>query len=262
MDHGDPLDSARNDALAELAARHDVACVATNNVHYATPTQRRLATAVAAVRARRSLDEIDPWLPAASWAHLRSGAEQARRFARYPGVVDLAAEIGRAAAFDLALVAPDLPPFPVSRRLTEMQYLRRLVEEGGTRRYGPRPNDPTEDLSLRARAWRTLDHELDVIEGLGFPGYFLVVWDIVRFCTEVDIYCQGRGARPSARSATPSASPRPMPCRSVCCSNGSCRPNVTGHPTSTSTSRATAARRSSSTCTAATGGTTPHRWRT
>ena len=84
-DHGDPLDSARNDALAELAARHDVGCVATTNAHYATPAQRRLATALAAVRARRSLAELDPWLPAAAGAHLRSGAEQRRRFARYPG---------------------------------------------------------------------------------------------------------------------------------------------------------------------------------
>jgi error-prone DNA polymerase len=90
-DHGHPLDSARNDGLAELAARFDLACVATNNVHYATPAQRRLATAVAAVRARRSLDDLDPWLPASAGAHLRSGAEQARRFARYPGVVEQAA---------------------------------------------------------------------------------------------------------------------------------------------------------------------------
>src|SRR4051812_33515020 len=130
-DHGDPLDSARNDALAELAARHDLACVATNNVHYATPSQRNLATAIAAVRARRSLDELDPWLPASTGAHLRSGAEQARRFLRYPGVVEAAAEIGRAAAFDLSLVAPNLPPFPCPRgrdgiQLTEMQYLRQL----------------------------------------------------------------------------------------------------------------------------------------
>ena len=111
-DHGDPLDSARNDALAEVAHRTGVECVATNNVHYATPSQRKLATAVAAVRARRSLAELDPWLPAAAGAHLRSGAEQARRFARYPGVVERAAEVGRAAAFDLSLVAPNLPPFP------------------------------------------------------------------------------------------------------------------------------------------------------
>ena len=111
-DHGDPLDSARNDVLAELAARHDVGCVATTNAHYATPAQRRLATALAAVRARSSLAELDPWLPAAAGAHLRSGAEQRRRFVRYPGVVELAGEIGRAAAFDLSLVAPALPPFP------------------------------------------------------------------------------------------------------------------------------------------------------
>jgi error-prone DNA polymerase len=197
-DHGDPLDTVRNDALAELAARHDVGCVATNNVHYATPAERRLATAVAAVRSRRSLTDIDPWLPAAATAHLRSGAEQARRFLRYPGVVEHAAAIGRAAAFDLALVAPKLPPYPCppgpdGRPLSEMAYLRHLAEEGGLRRYGERPA-PHEDLSLRARAWRTIDHELDVIEHLGFPGYFLVVWDIVQFCERANIYCQGRGS--------------------------------------------------------------------
>jgi len=197
-DHGHPLDSVRNDALAELAARHDVGCIATNNVHYATPAQRRLATAVAAVRARRSLDDLDPWLPASAGAHLRSGAEQLRRFARYPGVVELAAEVGRAAAFDLSLVAPRLPPFPCpagpdGAPLAEMAYLRQLVEAGGRRRYGERPA-AHEDLSLRARAWRTIDHELDVIEGLGFAGYFLVVWDIVEFCNRADIFCQGRGS--------------------------------------------------------------------
>ena len=197
-DHGDPLDSARNDALVELAARHDLVCIATNNVHYATPAQRKLATAVAAVRARRSLDDLDPWLPATAGAHLRSGAEQARRFLRYPGAVESAAEIGRAAAFDLSLVAPSLPPYPcplgpTGDTLTEMQYLRQLVDDGARRRYGDRPA-AYEDLSLRARAWRTIDHELEVIETLGFAGYFLVVWDIVRFCNEADIYCQGRGS--------------------------------------------------------------------
>ena len=56
---------------------------------------------------------------------------------------------------------------------------------------GPAPH---EDLSLRARAWRTIDHELAIIEQLGFAGYFLVVWDLVRFCKEQNIYCQGRGS--------------------------------------------------------------------
>jgi error-prone DNA polymerase len=192
-DHGDPLDTARNDALAELAARADLACIATNNVHYAQPARRPLATALAAVRARRSLDEIDPWLPGGAGAHLRSGAEQARRFARYPGVVEQAAEIGRAAAFDLSLVAPQLPPFPCPDGLSEMAYLRRITEEAGRRRYGERPA-AGETASMRARAWTTIDHELAIIEALGFPGYFLVVWDIVEFCRRSNIFCQGRGS--------------------------------------------------------------------
>ena len=132
-DHGDPLDSARNDALATLAVRAGLPLVATNNVHYAVPARRRLATALAAVRARRSLDDLAGWLPAAAGAHLRSGDEQARRFARWPGAVELAAELGRACAFDLALVAPQLPPFPCPDGLDEMTYLRRLVEEGAHR---------------------------------------------------------------------------------------------------------------------------------
>jgi error-prone DNA polymerase len=197
-DHGDPLDSVRNDALAELAHRHDVPCVATGNVHYAAPAGRPLATALAAVRARRSLDELDPWLPAAAGAHLRSGAEMARRFARYPGTVERAAELGAAAAFDLALVAPSLPPFPCPEGLDEMSYLRRLAEEGATKRYGPRPGTgpPVHQVpeEIRRRAWVAIDHELAIIETLGYPGYFLVVWDIVEYCRVSNIYCQGRGS--------------------------------------------------------------------
>jgi error-prone DNA polymerase len=189
-DHGDPLDSARNDALADLAVRAGVDLVVTNNVHYGHPSRRPLATALAAVRARRSLDEMEGWLPGGAGAHLRSGAEQARRFARYPGVVDRAAELGLECAFDLRLVAPNLPPFPCPDGLDEMGYLRRLVAEKAARpqRYGPPERERVPG------AYRQLAHELDLIEQLGFPGYFLIVWDIVRFCQEQRIFCQGRGS--------------------------------------------------------------------
>jgi error-prone DNA polymerase len=187
-DHGDPLDSARNDALVRLAYRARVEVVATNNVHYATPSRRRLATALAAVRARSSLAELDGWLPAGAGAHLRSGFEQAARLARYPGTIELAAELGRDLAFDLELVAPRLPDFPVPPGHTEMSWLRELASQGATRRYGPRGSERVPG------AWRQIDHELAMIEQLGFPGYFLIVWDIVEFCRRADIYCQGRGS--------------------------------------------------------------------
>jgi len=186
-DHGLPLDSVRNDGLAALATRAGVDVVATANAHHHDMSRRRLAAAMAAVRARRSLDEIDGWLPPAGMP-LRSGEEQSRRFARYPGVVERAAAIGIECAFDLSLVAPSLPPYPCPDGLHEMAFLHRLVDEGGAHRYGARGAERVDG------AWAQIDHELDLIEQLGFPGYFLVVWDIVEFCRRSGILCQGRGS--------------------------------------------------------------------
>ncbi|MYB04213.1 MAG: DNA polymerase III subunit alpha, partial [Acidimicrobiaceae bacterium] len=187
-DHGDPLDSHRNDALAELGVRRGVQPVCANAVRYATPADRRLADALAAVGDRRSLSDHDGWLGAWGGAHLRSGAEQARRFARYPGATDAAARLGLECAFSLSLVAPELPPYPWPDGLDEAAYLRRLATEGATARYGP------PEAERVPGAWHQIDHELDLIERLGFPGYFLVVWDITSFCRSRDIYCQGRGS--------------------------------------------------------------------
>ena len=187
-DHGDPADTARNDALAALATRCSVETVVTNNVHYATPQRWRLAAAQAAIRARRSLDELDGWLPPAGSAHLRSGAEQAARFARYPGVVAATADLALSCAFDLRLVAPRLPDFPVPQGHTEATWLRQLTYEGALRRYGSQHDERVPGAYLQ------IERELATITELGFPGYFLIVWDIVEFCRRASIYCQGRGS--------------------------------------------------------------------
>ncbi|HST64051.1 MAG TPA: error-prone DNA polymerase [Mycobacteriales bacterium] len=186
--HGDPLDDARNDALAELAAARGLATVATGNAHYASPRRRRLATALAAVRARRSLDEMDGWLPAAGTAHLRSGAEMAERFRRFPGAVERAAELGLACAFDLQLVAPQLPDWDTPDGYDEMRWLRELTLSRAVQRYG------TPGAERVPGAYKQLAHELDMIAQLDFPGYFLIVSEIVDFCRESDILCQGRGS--------------------------------------------------------------------
>ena len=143
---------------------------------------------MAAVRARRPLAELDAWLPPAATACLRSGAEQERRFARWPGAVARAAEIGRACAFDLHLVAPGLPDCRVPAGHTEQSWLAELVRSGALDRYGPRASERVPG------AWAQIDHELDVIGKLGYAGYFLIVWDIVEFCRRHNIYCQGHGS--------------------------------------------------------------------
>jgi len=185
IDLGYPLDTTHNDLLAEMALELRLPTVATNAAHYAQPNRGELATALAAVRARRSLDEMDGWLPPAPTAYLRSGAEMRRRFARYPGAVTRSALLGVQLSFDLKLVAPELPPFEIPGH-TEISYLRKKTYEGALVRYGTREQDP--------KAYKQIDHELKVIQELNFPGYFLIVADIVDFCRSKGIYCQGRGS--------------------------------------------------------------------
>ncbi|EID17824.1 error-prone DNA polymerase [Mycolicibacterium phlei] len=184
--HGHPCDDERNAVLADLAPRFGLSVVATTAAHFAEPSRGRLAMAMGAIRARHSLDEAAGYLAPLGGSHLRSGAEMARLFADRPEVVTAAAELGEQCAFELALIAPQLPPFDVPEGHTENSWLRHLTMEGASRRYGPPHRAP--------RAYAQIEHELRIIEQLDFPGYFLVVHDITRFCKENGILCQGRGS--------------------------------------------------------------------
>ncbi len=183
VDHGRPDDSTINDRLVELARVHDLPVVATNAVHYAQPRQYRLASAMAAVRARRSLPEMDGWLPVPG-AHLRSGEEMARIFARYPGVIEQTVAVAQECAFNLRLAKPRLPKLEVPPGETPISWLRELTRRGVEELYPDR----------REIAYERLQRELAVIEEKDFPGYFLIVHDMVDFARKRGILCQGRGS--------------------------------------------------------------------
>ena len=184
IDHGNPLDTRDNDVLAALAAERGLPLLATNNVHYAVPQREHLAAAVAAVRANRGLDELDGWLPAHAGAHLRSGAEMAERFARYPGAVARTVTLADELAFPLRRAKPALPKQEVPEGHTPMSWLRQLVWEAVPRKYP--------DLKPEHEA--RIERELGVIEMKDFPGYFLIVYGIVQEARRRGILCQGRGS--------------------------------------------------------------------
>ncbi|MGH3372005.1 MAG: PHP domain-containing protein, partial [Nocardioidaceae bacterium] len=173
IDHQLPLDTDRNDILAGLAAERGLSVVATNNVHYTVPAQHKLAAAAAAVRARRDLDSMDGWLPPSGMAFLRSGEEMVARFRRYDGAIARSVAIADQVAFDLRRAKPRLPLRDVPPGETPMSWLRHLTLKGAELRYGTRAERPD--------AYQRLERELDVIEERNFPGYFLIVEDIVRF---------------------------------------------------------------------------------
>src|SRR5690606_16343275 len=149
-----------------------------------TPQRRHLAAAIAAVRANRSLDELDGWLPAHGAAFLRSGAEMTARFARYPGAIAHTVALADELSFPLRRVKPALPKQEVPPGHTPMSGLRHRVWEAVPRAYP--------DLLPEQRA--RIERELSVIEMKDFPGYFLIVHGIVQEARRRGILCQGRGS--------------------------------------------------------------------
>ena len=187
--HGMPEDDPRNDLMWEVAQKLGMSAVATNQVHYHDRRDAYLAEVLAAIGGRRTLAQADGFRPASDERYLKHPEEMVYRFARYPGVVARAADIGRRLAFDLGLVAPQLPDFPMPGHFQdEMDYLRHLTWEGARDVY------PGSDDGIDPVARRRLEHELTIICQLGFPGYFLVVKDLVDFARDQDIYCQIRGS--------------------------------------------------------------------
>ncbi|MFD6476285.1 error-prone DNA polymerase [Streptomyces anulatus] len=192
VDHRLPEDSVAADAMWVAARRAGVPVVATGAVHYAAPRQARVAQALTALRRRETLDGAAGHLMAAPTAHLRPRAERAAFLSRYPGVADTTVALGRSCVIDLGELRPELPEFAVPAGHTQDSWLRDRAEAACVGRYGPRV-DPG-----AGAAWRQLDHELDLVAGLGLAGYFLIVHDIVRHAAEQGIWCQGRGSAASS----------------------------------------------------------------
>ncbi|MDO5050042.1 MAG: error-prone DNA polymerase [Actinomycetaceae bacterium] len=171
--------------LAEVARRSGAVLVATTGARVADTDSLRLAHVLRAVRLGATLDQVEPYLEAMP-PMLRSGEQMLRIHRHYPQAVENAAELAERIAFDLRLLAPDLPNADVPEGFDDAAWLRHLTEKGALERYGTRAQHP--------EAWRKIDHELDIIVRLGFAGYFLIVKEIVDFCRSQNILCQGRGS--------------------------------------------------------------------
>lgn len=173
------------DVLAELARASGTRLVATSGARMSSPSKQALGDILTATRLGSSLNEAEAHL-GAHRAFLLSPTEMARLHRAHPQALDNTCEVAASCAFDLRLVAPRLPRTRVPDGHTPNTWLAHCAYEGARERYGSRVQHP--------RAWETIDHELGIIERLGFAGYFLIVKDIVDFCTRNGILCQGRGS--------------------------------------------------------------------
>ncbi|HEY1342095.1 MAG TPA: DNA polymerase III subunit alpha, partial [Bryobacteraceae bacterium] len=177
-------EEAENQAIVERAQRLGIPLVATNGVAYATPAQRELLDVFTCVRNHTTLAAAGRLLERNSERHVKTPAEMARLFQDLPGAIANTLEISSRLEFTLADLGYEFPRYPVPEGETEMSFLRKIAEEGARLRYRP----------YGEKERRQIERELALIEKLKLPGYFLIVWDIVRFCREHDILAQGRGS--------------------------------------------------------------------
>lgn len=179
-------DLKRLSHLQALAEASGAPMVATNDVLYHGPERRPLQDVLTCIREKCTIHEAGLRLQANAERHLKSPDEMARLFARFPGAVERTVEIAGRIGFDLSQLRYEYPDEPVPPGKTAIQHLRDLAWAGAAWRY-------PEGVPEKVR--KLVAHELDLIEKLDFPNYFLTVHDIVRHARdELKILCQGRGS--------------------------------------------------------------------
>jgi error-prone DNA polymerase len=178
----------RNRVAIEIAQTLSLPLLATNGVNYATSHERELADAFTALRHHCTLATAGRLLARNSERHLKSAADMRALFADLPEAIANTLDLSSRLEFTLDDLGYEFPRYPVPEGETMMSFLRERTREGFQSRYGRVSSD------LKNRARRQIERELGLIEKLDLPGYFLIVWDLVRFCREQNILVQGRGS--------------------------------------------------------------------
>ncbi|MCO6451202.1 MAG: DNA polymerase III subunit alpha [Caldilineales bacterium] len=168
----------------DIARRLDLPIVATNNVHYAQRAESLLQDVLVCIQHLVALDEGQSVLRANNEYYLKAPAEIARLWPYLPDALQNTLVIAERCQVSLDFGGQRLPEFPVPEEHTAFSYLYELCQQGLRRRY----------QAVSPAVSKQLAYELDVIERSGLAGYFLIVWDVIRFAREKGIRCQGRGS--------------------------------------------------------------------
>ena len=181
-------EEARNRAAISIARSLNLPLLATNGVCYAIPQGRQLCDAFTAIRHHRTLSTAGRLLTRNAERFLKSPQEMQQLFADYPEAIANTRELSARLEFTLNDLGYEFPRYPVPEGETMNSFLRERAWEGFRQRYGRSSRD------MQAKARRQIEKELALIEKLKLAGYFLIVWDLVRYCREQNILVQGRGS--------------------------------------------------------------------
>ncbi|MDO8501354.1 MAG: error-prone DNA polymerase [Gemmatimonadaceae bacterium] len=187
LHHTGGCEAALASALIDLAGKQNIPWVAVNDPRYADQSSRLVHDILTALRYDTTIDKaMSRGLlhPNGEW-RLLSPIEMAERWKGREEGLEESERIASECDFDLSWLRPPLPKFPNPPGVSDTQFLREKVYEGARERWGEALSDAQKNQ---------IEHELRVIATLGFSGFFLVMWDAVRFARSQNILCQGRGS--------------------------------------------------------------------
>jgi error-prone DNA polymerase len=177
-------EEARNQVAVEIARKLNLPLLATNGVCHAQPAQRKVLDVFTCLRHHRVLATAGRLLSRNAERHMKTAVEMQALFADLPEAIAQTMALSSRLQFSLSDLGYQFPAYPVQEGDSQMSFLRRRTYEGMIAHYG----------ANNEKAHKQIDRELALIEQLDLSGYFLIVWDIVRFCREKNILVQGRGS--------------------------------------------------------------------
>jgi error-prone DNA polymerase len=182
-------EECRNQTLLDLASKSHLPVIATNGVRYAIEKDREITDIFTSIRHHTTLDQAGRLLTANSARHLRQACEMAALFRDLPEAIANTRIVSDRLEFKLNDLGYEFPHYPVPENETMDSFLEKRVDEGVRKRYGS-----PDKMHLFDKACAQVRHELALIKRLGFAGYFLIVWEIIRYCQQSGFLVQGRGS--------------------------------------------------------------------
>ena len=187
--HHEREEEFRNAALLNIASRAGLPIIATNGVRCATPGDRELLDIFTSIRHHTTVHDAGRLLSKNALCHLRSSKEMSALFRDIPEAIANTRIVSERLEFTLNNLGYEFPQYPIPDGETMDSFLAKRVDEGIRKRYASKLKQ-----NLIERARKQAQHELELIAKLGFAGYFLIVWDIIRFCQQNGFLVQGRGS--------------------------------------------------------------------
>lgn len=187
-----PEQDVVNEGLMRIQADLGLPLVGTNDCHYKDRVDAKAQEIFMCIQTQKTLADTDRLKHDVDSFYIKTPLQMKEELAGFPGAYENTEAITRMCNVDIELGKTYLPDFKIDEPITKEEFLRRITHEGLQKRFG---EDMIQDPDVQSKYLHRLNKELDVINSMGFAGYFLIVWDFIKYAKDKKIPVgPGRGS--------------------------------------------------------------------